>query len=249
MAAGLRSLGAPSEVAGVVVPVLSFLLAVEEERPRDFDPEQLKRQIVLAACTLVERRLEHGPVLLLVEDLHWADAASAELLRDIVEQLAERPLMMLISQRPDASPLPVARASQNIIQLAPLSSDEIQALVVCLFGEVDEAAFASVQHFVATRAGGNPLFCRGDRPDPGGQGVLVRKGDRWTCTRACDEVNIPPTLHGLLLSRVDRLPAEARRMLQEAAVLGMTFDQALLEAIATDEGNVGTLLERLVESE
>ena len=65
------------------------------------------------------------------------------------------------------------------------------------------------------------------------RGVLVRKGDRWTCTRACDEVNIPPTLHGLLLSRVDRLPAEARRMLQEAAVLGMTFDRALLEAIAT----------------
>ncbi len=249
LAAGLRSLGAPSEVAGVVVPVLSFLLAVEEERPRDFDPEQLKRQIVLAACTLVERRLEHGPVLLLVEDLHWADAASAELLRDIVEQLAERPLMMLISQRPDASPLPVARASQNIIRLAPLSSDEIQALVVRLFGEVDEAAFASVQHFVATRAGGNPLFVEEIVRTLVGTGVLVRKGDRWTCTRACDEVNIPPTLHGLLLSRVDRLPAEARRMLQEAAVLGMTFDQALLEAIATDEGNVGTLLERLVESD
>ena len=96
---------------------------------------------------------------------------------------------------------------------------------------------------------GNPLFVEEIVRTLVGTGVLVRKGDRWTCTRACDEVNIPPTLHGLLLSRVDRLPAEARRMLQEAAVLGMTFDQALLEAIATDKGNVGTLLDRLVESD
>lgn len=249
LAAGLRSLGAPAEVAGVIVPVLSYLLAVEEGRPRDFDPEQLKRQIVLAACTLVERRLEHGPVLMLVEDLHWADAASVELLRDIVDQLAERPLMMLISHRPDAPPPLVNRASQSIIRLAPLSSDQIQALVIRLFGRVDEAAFAPVQHFVATRAGGNPLFVEEIVRSLVSTGVLVRQGDRWTCTRACDEVNIPPTLHGLLLSRVDRLPQHARRLLQEAAVLGMTFDEALLDAIATDEGNVRAALNSLIEAD
>jgi adenylate cyclase len=62
-------------------------------------------------------------------------------------------------------------------------------------------------------------------------------------------VNIPPTLHGLLLSRVDRLPADARRLLQEAAVLGMMFDKALLDATATDKGSVGTALDRLSESD
>ena len=64
LAAGLRSLGAPAEVAEAIAPVLSYLLGVEEERPRDFEPEQLKRQIALAARTLVERRLEQGPLLL-----------------------------------------------------------------------------------------------------------------------------------------------------------------------------------------
>ena len=95
LAAGLRSLGAAAEVAEAIVPVLSYLLGVEEARPRDFDPEQLKRQIALAARTLVERRLEQRPVLLIVDDLHWADAASVDLLRDIVDHLADRPLMML----------------------------------------------------------------------------------------------------------------------------------------------------------
>ena len=75
--------------------------------------------------------------------------------------------------------------------------------------------------FVAARAGGNPLFVEEIVRSLVGTGVLVREGDRWTCTRACEAVNIPPTLHGLLLSRVDRLPAEARRLLQEAAVLGI----------------------------
>ena len=159
LAAGLRSLGAPAEVAEAIVPVLSYLLGVEEGRPRDFDPEQLKRQIALAARTLVERRLEQGPVVLCRGGSPLGRRGLGRTcLRDIVDHFAERPLMMLLSHRPDAPAPLVARASQSIIRLAPLSPEEIQALVTGLFGRVDEAAFARVQHFVATRAGGNPLF-------------------------------------------------------------------------------------------
>jgi adenylate cyclase len=81
------------------------------------------------------------------------------------------------------------------------------------------------------------------------KGVLVRQDDRWACREACAAVNVPPTLHGLLLSRIDRLPAEARRLLQEAAVLGMTFDQALLLGIATNRGAADATLDHLVESD
>ena len=92
LAAGLQALGARAEEAEAIAPVLSYVLGVEEARPRDFEPEQLKRQIALAARTLVERRLQQGPLLIVVEDLHWADAASVDLLRDVVDQLADRPL-------------------------------------------------------------------------------------------------------------------------------------------------------------
>ena len=90
LAAGLSSLGAQAEIAQAITPVLSYLLGVEEARPRDLDPEQLKRQIALAARTLVERRLEQGPLLVIVDDFHWADTASVDLLRDIVDHLADR---------------------------------------------------------------------------------------------------------------------------------------------------------------
>ena len=59
-------------------------------------PSSCKRQIALAARTLLERRLQQLPVLFVVEDLHWADAASVDLLRDLADQLADRRLMMLL---------------------------------------------------------------------------------------------------------------------------------------------------------
>jgi adenylate cyclase len=186
---------------------------------------------------------------MVVEDLHWADAASVDLLRDIVDHLADRPLMLLVSQRPDA-PVPLtACAAQSTIRLAPLPPAEIQALVTELFDHVEEDTLSRVKHLVATRAGGNPLFVEEIVRSLVSTGVLVRQGNRWTCTRACDAVNIPPTLHGLLLSRIDRLPADLRRLLQEAAVLGMVFDEALLHAVAIDKAHVGTALERLVAAE
>jgi adenylate cyclase len=251
LAAGLRSLGAPAEVAEEVVPVLSYLLGVEEgrSRDRDLDPEQLRRQIALAARTLVGQRLEQGPVLVIVEDLHWADAASVDLLRDIADHLAERPLMVLVSFRPETTPLPTVRAPQHVIRLAPLTSEQMRALVSGLFGRMDEGAFDRVQDLIATRAGGNPLFAEEIVRNLVSAGVLVRERDAWTCSRAGDAVTIPPTLQGLLLSRVDRLPADTRRLLQEAAVLGTVFDERLLEAVATDGESIRTILDRLVSSE
>jgi adenylate cyclase len=249
LAEGLSSLGAQAEIAQTITPVLSYLLGVEEARPRDLDPEQLKRQIVLAARTLVERRLERGPIVVIVDDFHWADTASVDLLRDIVDHLADRRLMMVVSHRPDARPLLMARAAQTMIRLAPLSPDEIQALVSGLFGPMDEPAFARVRDLIVTRAGGNPLFVEEIVRSLVGTGALVRHGDRWTCTEGCEAANIPPTLHGLLLSRVDKLAVGTRRVLQAAAVLGVTFDEALLQAVATGAEDTGAALDSLVESD
>jgi adenylate cyclase len=250
LAAGLRALGARDEEAEAIAPVLSYVLGVEEARPRDVEPEQLQRQIALAARTLIERRLQRAPLLIVVEDLHWADVASVDLLRNVVDHLADRPLMILLSHRPDARPPLVARAAQSVIRLAPLTPDETRALVDGLFGAGPAGDLRShLEDFVATRAGGNPLFVEEILRSLVGKGVLVREGDHWMCTATCEAVDVPPTLHGLLLSRVDRLPAEARRLLQEAAVLGAVFEELLLRDIATDGGAADGALDHLVEAD
>ena len=100
---GLRALGADADEADAVAQVLNYLLGIQEARPSDIEPEQLQRQITLAARALLERRLAQQPVMVVVDDLHWADAASVDLLCEVLDQLADRPLMLLVLQRPDAS--------------------------------------------------------------------------------------------------------------------------------------------------
>jgi adenylate cyclase len=141
----------------------------------------------------------------------------------------------------------VARAAQSVIRLAPLSHAEVHTQVERLFGRVDGEIFAKLQEFIATRAGGNPMFVEEIVRTLVSRGVLVREGDAWVCTTTCEEVDVPATLHGLLLSRVDRLQPDDRRLLQEASTLGVTFDDALLRAIATDTRAAEAALDRLVE--
>src|SRR4029453_4567977 len=232
LSTGLISLGARAEEADAIAPALSYMLGVEDAKPRDVDPEQLQRQIVLAARALLERRLHHEPLMIVVDDLHWADSASVDLLRNVVDHLADRPLMVLLSHRPEARAPHVTRAAQSIIRVHPLSADETRSLVGGLFGAaVPERLrppprlaplvgglfgaavterLGPLQDFVATRAGGNPLFVEEIVRSLVGKGVLVREGDHWASTAAYEAVDVPPTLHGLLLSRVDRLPAAAR---------------------------------------
>ena len=148
--------------------------------------------------------------------------------------------MMLVSHRAGRPPADLAaRAAQSIIRLAPLSPDETRALVGGLFGAGGCGALARSSDLVATRAGGNPLFVEEIVRSLVSKGVLVRQGDRWTCARPATPLDVPPTLHGLLLSRVDRLPADARRLLQEAAVLGIVFDETLLEPLQRTRGAPG----------
>ena len=249
LADGLRALGARAEEAEAIAPVLSYVLGVEDAKPRDVEPEQLQRQIVLAARTLIERRVEHEPLMIVVDDVHWADVASVDLLRHVVDHLGDRPLMVLLSHRPETRPLQVARAAHTVIRVHALTRDETRALVGGLFGTATGDQLGGLQDFVATRASGNPLFVEEIVRSLVGKGVLVRTGDHWTSTAAYEAVDVPPTLHGLLLSRVDRLAADARRVLQEAAVLGAEFDETLLRAIATDGTAVAVALDRLVEAD
>jgi adenylate cyclase len=249
LTAGLQALGARAEEAESIARILSYVLGVEEARPRDIEPEQLQRQIALAARTLIERRLLRGPLLIIVEDLHWADTASVDLLRDVVDRLADRPLMALLSHRAEVRPPLVTRAAQSIIRLAPLSPDETRALMGGLFGMVTGSAFAKIQDLVASRAGGNPMFVEEIVRSLVTGGVLVRQSGGWVCTDVCDAVDVPPTLQGLLLSRVDRLQPDARRVLQEASVLGMVFDEPLLRAISAETRALEAMLDSLVESD
>ncbi|RFB79793.1 adenylate/guanylate cyclase domain-containing protein [Methylovirgula sp. 4M-Z18] len=249
LAAGLVALGAQSEMADAVAPVLSHLLGVEGAQSEELAPEQVKRQIALAARMLIERRLDQGHLLIIVEDLHWADTASVDLLRDVADHLADRRLMVVLSQRPGGSPLRLTHATQSTLHLSPLSPDDTRAFVGALFGEADGDALEEIRTFVARRAGGNPLFVEEIVRSLVARGVLKRDGGRWIRAASLDTEDVPPTLHGLLLSRVDKLAAGERRVLHDAAVLGIAFEQPLLVAMAAEPAAVEATLQCLTDAD
>lgn len=251
--AGLQALGADEAETASIAPLLAHLLGLESGQGPgpDAEPEQLKRQIFLAARMLFERRLQQGPLLLIVDDLHWGDAASIELLRFMADRLADRPLMLLLAYRPtfDARALVTGRATHTAIRLAPLSSAESDSLLGAFLGPSADRLPTRLRDLILTRAGGNPLYVEEVVRGLIADGVLARGEGGWTCAADVAAVDVPPTLQALLLSRVDRVPPGARRLLQEAAVLGLAFDARLLRMVCSEPQTCEDYLELLHDAE
>lgn len=248
---GLRGLGADASEADAITRVLQYLLGLQSQQPADIEPEQLQRQISLAARALLERRLAQQPLMIVLDDVHWADAASLSLLSDAIDQLADRPLMLLLSQRPDARATRATRAQHTQVQIDSLGAADTRVLLDQLLGTAGDAAMAPVRDLVVARAGGNPLFVEEIVRGLAGAGQLQRDGaERWQFDAGTAAPDVPATLYGLLLSRIDRLGQEDRRVLQEAAVLGSAFDKTLLQRIASAQPSViDAALDRLAAAE
>jgi adenylate cyclase len=253
LATGLEALGADLEEQARFAALLGHVLGLETEDPslRHLEPEQIKRQLFLVTRALVERRLEGGPLLLMVEDLHWADAASVELLRFVTDRLTDRRLMIVATYRPVVEPgsLAGSRVSHTVIRLERLSDGESQAWLGALLGPAGEALPERLRALIVGRAGGNPLYLEEILRSLLAQGTVVRENSGWRWTAGAPSVDVPVTLQGLLLSRLDRLSPDARRTLQEAAVLGSAFDERLLRRAGAQPAALDDVLERLQDAE
>ncbi len=253
LATGLEALGADAEEQARFAALLGHVLGLETEDPRlrHLEPEQIKRQLFLATRALVERRLEGSPLLLMVEDLHWADAASVELLRSVTDRLTDRRLMIVATYRPVVAPgsLAGSRVSHTVIRLERLSDGESQAWLGALLGPAAEALPERLRALIVGRAGGNPLYLEEILRSLLAQGTLVREDGGWRWAAGAPSVDVPVSLQGLLLSRLDRLPPDARQTLQEAAVLGSAFDERLLRRACAQPAAVDDVLEGLQDAE
>ena len=233
---GLKGIGADEDDIARIAPSLGYLLGIDsgDLGLEHLDPEQLKRQIALALRTMVERRLQVGPLVWAVEDLHWADAASIEAMRFLVERVPDRAFMLIVVQRPDfdAGALATQRATQTAMRLARLTEDESEALLSALLGVPAARLPPHLRELIVARAGGNPFYIEEIVRGLIETGALVRDGAGWTCPPDTQAADIPLNIQGLLLARLDRMPRAARQLAQNAAILGSTFDAAMLRRIA-----------------
>ena len=253
LSAGLTTLGVGAEDRAAMVAALARVLGLERDdaRMRHLEPEQLKRQIFMATRVLLERRLATGPLVLVVEDLHWADAASIELLGATADRLADRPLLVLLMYRPTLDPeaLGTSQAPHTAIEVTPLSPTESDDLLAAWFGDSVHLFPERLRSMILERAGGNPLYLEEVVRALIAAGVLVRDGVAWRCAAEAATAQVPSTLHGLLLARLDRLDVAERRLIQDASVIGPRFDVSLLKAVSAEPASMAPALDALVRAD
>ena len=170
--------------------------------------------------------------MLLVEDLHWVDASSLELLSLLVEQVATAPICVLLTARPDFRPPWPALSHTIQVTLTRLPRRQTEQMVLSVAG--GKALPGEVLQQVLAGADGVPLFVEEITKMVLESGLLRDGEARYELQAPLGSLAIPATLHDSLMARLDRLP-EARPVAQLAATIGREFSYELLGAISALE--------------
>jgi predicted ATPase len=221
--------------------LLGVPLRANEARTVALDPLTLQAGYLKSIRAAFAARARREPLVLVCEDIHWADPSSADTIVKLFPFIQETALLLVLVTRPerDAPGWRLVGQARDVfgeamveINLAPLTEDESRALVANLL--VIESLPPRVRDFILARAEGNPFFVEEVIRMLIDRGAIVRRGDNWVATAEIEGVEIPETLQGLLLARIDRLPNDARRTLRVASVIGRQFSARVLEEVLSE---------------
>jgi class 3 adenylate cyclase len=226
-----------------VYPFLAHLLMIkldesEADRIHLLDPQALQAQYLAATRRLLGALAARQPLMLILEDLHWADPSSTELLIKLLPLASAAPVLFCIASRPDrdAPGWRLVTAAREIlggslteITLDSLSERDSRQLVANLL-EI-EALPERLRTLILKKAEGNPLFVEEVIRMLIDRGAIVRSNGGWVAGAEIETVEIPDNLQGLLLARIDRLPEDAKQTLRVASVIGRQFPVKVLEYV------------------
>jgi len=215
--------------------LMARIVGIDELAPTDDDPEQVRDQIFAATRLVLQLLSARGPIVVVFEDVHWAD----EGLLDLVEHLAgwaHGPMLIvclardeLLERRPTWGG---GRRNATTLSLDPLAAEEAESLVHSLLA--DQPKDGELVARVADRSGGNPLFA---------EEMVNRLREEQS-----DDVEVlPESVHAVLAARLDGLGPDERQLLQAASVIGLTFWDRVVGDLIGEE--VDESLDALVDKE
>ncbi len=260
----LRSQDSPAERLGTLrravqraalpdpdaVALLANLLAIpvpEGITPLTMSPERRRRRTIDLLTSWVTTLAARQPTVVVMEDLHWSDPSSLELLGDLATCCRDVPLLVIGTARPDVDIEWATTDLVDPIALQPLADGDVRAIVASLSGSRDLPG--PVLDRIVDEAAGIPLFAEEVSRMVLESGMLTPAGDRWVLNAPLERLEIPSTLQGSLLARLDRL-GPTKRIAQLASVIGREFSIDLLsELVDADADELVEGLERLVESD
>ncbi|UCG24028.1 MAG: AAA family ATPase [Chloroflexota bacterium] len=248
--------GFMAEQSPMATPYLAALLGIsltgeELERVRYLNPPQMRARTSAALLTFVEHLAARQPLVLILDDLHWADSASLDLLEQLVPLTERVGLMIVTLFRPDKEApswgyhekaAEACGERYQTILLGPLAEEASRDLVANLIS--DEAVPETARALILDKAEGNPFFVEEIIRTLLDAGMLTWQDGDWQLAPEVDDFAVPDTLAGVITARLDRLDDKTRMVAQAAAVMGRQFEFGTLETIVgTTEGLEAALAE------
>ena len=176
------------------------------------------------------RESQVQPLLLVFEDLHWIDTETQALLDSLVESLPTARLLLLVNYRPEYQHGWGSKTYYTQLRLDPLPPAGAAEVLQALLG--DDPSLAPLKPLLIARTEGNPFFLEESVRTLVETGVLLGEPGAYRLAQALPTIHVPATVQAVLAARIDRLPAEEKRLLQTAAVIGTEVPLPLLQAIA-----------------
>ncbi|HMI99374.1 MAG TPA: ABC transporter substrate-binding protein [Gaiellaceae bacterium] len=239
-----------------IYPYLGAMLGLTLEpeagaRLAELSPEALQYRTFEVVRALFERLADERPLVIAVDDLHWADATSLQLTEQLLGATDSAAVLLVLEQRPErdhASWRVKAVAAEHYahrsreLALETLSGEAHRQLLHSIVGA--ETIPIELEDHILESAEGNPFYLEELIAALVETGVLVRSGESWRFDHEA-EIEIPPTVEKLILARIDRLPESQRRVLTAASVLGRHFGLPLLKGVTDEDGSLGEALNAL----
>ncbi len=208
---------------------------------RNLEPERVKQLTTLAVREWLMNEARQQPVIVVIDDFHWADDLSRDLLQSVVDIIDEAPLLLCVMTRPmPKRPLrldmgvehaPLEAPVRLDIDLKPLSAAHSRALLNDLV-ELNDLPEQIIGTILA-RAEGNPFYIEEFVRMLIEKDALKPGDGKWRVASTLElrTVDVPTSLGGLMLTRFDRLPKELQQVLRDASVIGLEFPARLLEEV------------------
>jgi predicted ATPase len=235
------------ETMPLLAPLLSLPLPEDRYPPLKFSPQRQRQKTLEVLLAMLLETVASRPVLFILEDLHWTDPSTLELLELLMDQIPTVSFCALLTCRPTFQPTWSSRSYVTQVTLSRLAQPQVVRMAAHVAG--GKRLPAEVLRQIVEKTDGVPLFVEEMTKAVLESGVLQEVHGQYKLTGTVSALAIPATLQDSLMARLDRL-VPAKAVAQYAAVLGRHFSYAVLHAVSQlDQPTLQRELGRLVDAE
>jgi inosine-uridine nucleoside N-ribohydrolase len=240
-----QAVAALGEEIRPAIPYLKGLLSMNpgDEVVAKMDAQVRRMKTFEALRALLLKLAETKPLVLVVEDLHWMDKASEEMLIYLADSIATAPVLMILTYRPGYANSFGDRTYATRQALNRLSDPESLRLAEGMLGAPHFPV--ELRGLITSKAEGNPFSVEEVIKSLLEMGALQRQNGHYVATKAVAEIHVPDTIQDVIAARIDRLEDSAKQALQLASVIGREFTVSLLGRISDLKDQLGKLLQDL----